>query len=225
MARSFKPLKVLKVGREVIEVIKKSVFTEIKEGITYLINHKDIRFIVNMLFLLWAALGAIYVIMIVFIQEVLSTITMELGFLVMFLGVGLFLGSLLYGRFGQRFSQARVIFVCFGSGGLILISFASLLTMFPFFIVAAALSFIFGLVVAPIMTASNTLIHKVTDEQMRGKVFSALEIVTHFAFLLFMLISSSIAEIIGRSWFLASIGIIFTIIGMVGALRYKTEIA
>lgn len=218
---SFKPSRVLKIGKEVIEVIKKSVLAEIKEGISYLTNHKDIRFIVNMLFLLWSALGAIYVIMIVFIQEALKTITMELGFLIMFLGAGLFLGSLIYGRFGQRVSQVRIIFTCFAFGGIILVLFASLLSMFPFFIVAAALSFVFGVVIAPIMTASNTLIHKVTDEQMRGKVFSALEIVTHFAFLLFMLISSGVAEIIGRFWFLILIGLIFTMIGVMGTLKYK----
>ena len=218
---SFKPSRVLKIGKEVIEVIKKSVLAEIKEGISYLTNHKDIRFIVNMLFLLWSALGAIYVIMIVFIQEALKTITMELGFLIMFLGAGLFLGSLIYGRFGQRVSQVRIIFTCFAFGGIILVLFASLLSMCPFFIVAAALSFVFGVVIAPIMTASNTLIHKVTDEQMRGKVFSALEIVTHFAFLLFMLISSGVAEIIGRFWFLILIGLIFTMIGVMGTLKYK----
>ncbi|MBL7130456.1 MAG: MFS transporter [Candidatus Omnitrophica bacterium] len=223
MSGSFRPARVLKVSREVLEVIKKSVLTEIKEGIIYLINHKDIRFIMNMLFLLWAALGAIYVIIIVFIQDTLSTVTMELGFLIMFLGIGLFLGSLIYGRFGQRLSQVRTIFTCFGLGGIVLILFASLLHFFPFFIVAAILISIFGVVVAPIMTASNTLIHKVADEQMRGKIFSALEIVMHFAFLLFMLISSGIAEIIGRFCFLVSIGIIFAVIGFIGALRSKLK--
>jgi len=220
---SFRPARVLKIGKEVIEVIKKSVITEIKEGIVYLVNHKDIRFIVNILFLLFSAVGATYVIVIVFIQETLNTVTMDLGFLIMFLGLGLFLSSLIYGRFGGRFSPIRVIFACFALSGVFLILFAYLVNMFPLFIVAAALSFSLGIVVAPIMTASNTLIHKVSDEQMRGKIFSSLEIVIHLAFLLFMLISSSVAEIIGKFWLLIIIGVIFTIIGLIGTLIYKIE--
>ena len=40
-------------GREMITAIKKSVLEEIKEGAAYLISHKDIRFIVAMLFILF----------------------------------------------------------------------------------------------------------------------------------------------------------------------------
>ena len=52
------------------------------------------------------------------------------------------------------------------------------------------------------MTAVNTLIHEVSSEDMRGKVFSFLEIVMHFAFLTFMLISSKLADAIGAFWIL-----------------------
>jgi len=95
--------------------------------------------------------------------------------------------------------------------------------MFPLFIVAAILAFIFGMSVAPIITAANTLIHKVSSEQMRGKVFSYLEVVMHFAFLVTMLLSSSLAEFVNRLWFLVSVGVIFIIIGLTGFFLYKIE--
>src|SRR3989338_8486961 len=91
----------IKLGKEIAEVIKKSIFAEIKEGIKYLLEQKEMRAIIDILFLLWAAMGAVYVVMIVFVQESLGSVTLDLGFLIMFLGAGLFCGSLLYGRFGQ----------------------------------------------------------------------------------------------------------------------------
>ncbi|MFH1655088.1 MAG: MFS transporter [Candidatus Omnitrophota bacterium] len=212
--------RILEVGKEVIEVIKKSVAAEIKEGVVYLVNHKEIRFIINVLFLLWSALGAIYVVSIVFVQEVLGTATKDLGLLIMFVGMGLFVGSLVYGRFGLKIPRLKTIFSCFCFSGIVLTFFVIGVSLFPNFLIAAMLVFIFGAIVAPIMTAANTLIHEVSKDQMRGKVFSSIEIIMHFAFLVFMLISSKLADFVGRFWFLVSLGIIITLIGVVGFLKY-----
>ncbi len=210
----------LMVGREVLEVIRKSVMQELKEGIKYLFAQKDIRFIINALFILWSALGAIYVVIIVFVQESLQSITKDLGLLIMFLGFGLFLGSLVYGRFGQRLSHFKTIFASLFFGGIMLVVFATALNNHPGFLLAAALVFVFGMVVSPIMIASNTLIHEVTHNEMRGKVFSYLEIIMHFAFLLAMLISSIAAERIPRFHILIFVGVVFSIVGVIGYLRY-----
>lgn len=208
------------VSREVMEVIRKSIGQEFKEGLKYFFNQKDIRFILNILFIIWAALGAIYVVIIVFVQESLKSVTMDLGFLIMFLGFGLLLGSLVYGRFGQKISHFKIIFACLALSGIMLLVFSLALSTSPSFLLAAALSFVFGIIVSPIMIASNTLIHEVSHNEMRGKVFSYLEIVMHFAFLLAMLTSSLIAEHIPRFWILVFVGVIFSFAGVIGYLRY-----
>ncbi len=168
-----------KVSKEIVEVIKKSVVQEIKEGILYFVKEKDIRFTAWITFILWSALGAIYVVLIVFVQKTLHSATKDLGLLIMFLGIGLFLGSLIYGRFGQKISHYKIIFVSLVSSGIMLIVFALTIEHYPDFFVAAALSFLLGLLVAPIMIASNTIIHNVSDNAMRGKIFSSMEIVMH----------------------------------------------
>jgi MFS family permease len=213
--------RIIEFGKDVIEVITKSVAAEIKEGIVYLINHRDIRFIINVLFLLWSALGAIYVVAIVFIQKALGTVTKDLGLLIMFVGIGLFVGSLIYGRFGHKDRHLKTIFSCFSLSGIVLTFFVLALNMYPNFFLSAVLVFTFGAIVAPIMTAANTLIHEVSRDEMRGKVFSSLEIVMHFAFLLFMLISSKLADFIGGFWFLIYLGIIITVVGIIGFLKFS----
>ncbi len=215
------------LSKEIVDVIRKSVFTEIKEGIGYLVNKKQMRAVIDVLFLVWAALGASYVVLIVFVQESLRSLTLDLGFLVMCLGAGLFLGSLVYGRLGKVDNCFKTIYSSLFTSGLALVAFVVMLRGCPYFFTAALLSFIFGLTVAPIMTAVNTLIHDVSTEKMLGKIFSSIEIVMHLAFLLFMFLGSALAEfkIIGRQGVLTGVGVIFAFIGAIGFLRLRLKTA
>jgi MFS family permease len=202
------------MGQEIVELIKKSVFQEIKEGVLYFIRNKHIRFTAGIMFVLWAALGSVYVVVIVFVQKTLHSATKDLGLLIMFLGIGLFAGSLLYGRFGQRISHYKVIFYSLIFSGLMVVAFTFGINRYPYFPVAASLAFVLGVFIAPIMIASNTIIHKASDSEMMGKIFSSLEIVMHLGFLLFMFISSLLAERISHMLILVSVGFIFSAVGV-----------
>jgi MFS family permease len=204
-----------KIGQEIIDVIRKSVFQEIKEGVSYFIRKKDIRFTAGIIFALWSALGAVYVVIIVFVQNTLHSTTKDLGLLVMFLGIGLFLGSLVYGRFGQRIAHYKVIFASLVLSGIMLDIFALGIYNYPNFAMAALLALCLGLIIAPIMIASNTIIHSVSDNDMLGKVFSSFEIVMHLGFLLFMFISSMLAERFSHLLILIIVGGLLSLLGLV----------
>jgi len=204
-----------KVGHEIMEVIGKSVFQEIKEGVFYFIRKKDIRFTAAIIFALWSALGAVYVVIIVFVQNTLHSTTKDLGLLVMFLGIGLFLGSLVYGRFGQRISHYKVIFTSLVLSGIMLDIFALGIYNYPNFAMAALLALCLGLTIAPIMIASNTIIHSVSDNEMLGKIFSSFEIVMHLGFLVFMFISSILAERFSHLLILVIVGALLSLLGLV----------
>ena len=210
-----------KVSQEIVEVIKKSVLQEIKDGILYFVNNKDIRFTAGVTFILWSALGAIYVVLIVFVQKTLHSATKDLGLLVMFLGIGLFLGSLIYGRFGERLSHYKTIFTSLILSGIMLIIFALTIHYYPYFLIAALLSFLLGFLVSPIMIASNTIIHNVSDNEMRGKIFSSMEIVMHLGFLLFMFISGLLAEKFSHTLILVIVGCLFSVLGIVNLICHR----
>jgi MFS transporter, DHA3 family, macrolide efflux protein len=201
--------------------IEKSVWAEIKEGIQYLQRNKEIRFVIDMLFILMAAAGAIYVIIIIFIQQSFASVTRDLGILAVFSGIGLFLGALGYGKWGNKFTWYQTIFFCLIAGGLMMTLFALVVNSYPNLIVATALSFLLGLVTGPVFIATNTIVQVVADEQMRGKVFSALEVVIHFAFLVAMLFSSLLSDYLARVWILVGLGVLFCGVGLIGLLRYK----
>jgi predicted MFS family arabinose efflux permease len=210
-----------KVSKEIVEVIKKSVLQEVKDGFLYFMKDKDIRFTAGVTFILWSALGAIYVVLIVFVQNTLHSATKDLGLLIMFLGIGLFLGSLIYGRFGQRLSQYKTIFSSLFLSGIMLVVFALTIERYPNFFVAAMLSFLLGLLVSPIMIASNTIIHNVSDNDMRGKIFSSMEIVMHLGFLLFMFISSVLADRFSHTLILVIVGCLFSSLGIINFIYHR----
>jgi MFS family permease len=203
-----------KVSKEIVEVIRKSVVQEIKDGIFYFFKKKDIRFTAIIIFMLWSGLGAVYAVSIAFVQKALHSATKDLGLLIMFLGIGLFLGSLAYGRFGSRISHYKIIFASLILSGIILVVFAMSIERYSNFTTTATLSFILGLLISPIMIASNTIIHNVSDDNMRGKIFSALEIIMHLGFLLFMFASSILAERFSHRLVLVTVGCLFSFLGL-----------
>jgi MFS family permease len=203
-----------KVGKEIVEVLRKSVFQEIKEGILYFAHKKEIRFTAGIIFILWSALGSVYVVLIAFVQKTLRSATKDLGLLIMFLGIGLFLGSLIYGRFGQKVSHYKIIFASLISSGIMLVIFALTIYQYPDFAIAALMSLLLGILISPIMIASNTIIHKVSDSEMMGKIFSAMEIVMHLGFLLFMFISSFLAERFSPAVILVIVGCLVSVLGV-----------
>ncbi|MEW6008855.1 MAG: MFS transporter [Candidatus Omnitrophota bacterium] len=213
------------VSKDIAEVVNKSVRSvrgEIKEGIYFLVSNRQTRYVVAVLFTIFAALGAVYVVAIVFVQEILGFSTTLLGILAMSMGAGLFLGSLVYGRLGHKLSHLKIIFACLCLSGILLFLFAFLTYSLRQFAISALISGLLGLALSPIITASNTLVHNLSDSNMMGRVFSSVELVMHLGFFLAMIISAILAEFLGRFWILVGVGfvvIFFGILGLIGEMR------
>ena len=56
------------ITQDIQEIIKKSIFSDLKEGLKFFVGHKAVSFISNILFVLSAGVGVVYVVSIVFIQ-------------------------------------------------------------------------------------------------------------------------------------------------------------
>ncbi len=207
------------IGRNVKEIIQQSVFTEIKHGIKHIIAHRKMHFVIGLLFILASGIGASQVVVIVFIQNALASITRDLGLLIMLFGAGLFCGALVYGKVGERFSKVKAIFISLILGGIFLIQFVILVGVFESFFMAATISFFFGAAVSPILISSNTIVHELIPEEAHGRVFSSLEAVVHLAYLVFMLLSAVVAEFVSSFSILLIVGSVFILSGVLGIRR------
>ena len=222
--RELKKERLIDVGKDIAAVIRKSAVTEMKEAILFLKNQRQLRSCFGVLFLLWAALGAVYVVAIIFVQRAFSSGTKEIGLLVVALGLGLFLGSLVYGRFGRKTSGFKAVFVCILATGLMLAAFVLGVLKVPNLLLALALAFVLGLVISPVMVISNTLVQELTDTAMRGKIFSSQEIIVHLAFLLAMLVAASLADRFGPVNILLSVSFLLVGIGLLGVIKAHGQI-
>jgi MFS family permease len=215
--------KIFEQGKELLE-IEKSFWHELKDGVFYLFQKKEIRFVVYIMFLLLAAAGAVYVVLIIFIQETFNSVTRHLGVLAVTLGAGLLSGTVLYGRFGKNIPWHKTIFFCLTLGGLMMMAFVWGVSRWENVWVAFFLALGLGAAIGPIFIASNTIVHQAASEQMQGKVFSSLEVVIHFAFLVAMLISSWLSEIVSSAVILSSVAVIFTVVGAVGLVKFRKDV-
>jgi len=196
--------------------IRKSVFKEVVEGLRYIVGSKEVLIVTAMSFLLMSGAGAVSTVLVVFIQESLKSVTRDLGLLGMGLGAGLFLGSLAYGKFGDMLPRFKVIFSGFTMAGIVVVLFALFVKASGSVSLALVLAIALGLVASPIVVSSNTMLHEIMPKHVRGRIFSSLEVIIHIAFLVFMLLTSFLAEFISKASILVSSGILFAMCGIGG---------
>ncbi len=65
------------------------------------------------------------------------------------------------------------------------------------------------------------MVHILCDDEMRGKVFSSLEIVIHFAFLMAMMASSWMTQFITEGSVLIGAGTIVMVTGLIGSINAR----
>jgi len=196
--------------------IRKNVWHEIVEGLGYMFSKSKMKIVTSTLFLLMAGAGSIFCIIIVFIQESFKSVTEDIGIMGVFLGAGLFLGTLLYGKFGQNLSKIRSIFTSFTFCGVAVALFAFYSSGDPVFFVGGGLIMMIGMVTAPILICTNTLIHVLVPDEVRGRIFSSVEAIMHLAFLIFMFLTAYLSKHLSKLTILLASGIIFAVIGSVG---------
>ncbi len=204
----FKVQDILYLGKNVVSGVKQSFIWEFREGIKYIFNSHETKYAFKMFLFIFSYIGGLYVVFIRFIQRVLSSLTTDLGFITVSLGLGIFLGSLIYGRIAHKFLVKKVISLSLFLTSLYLIFFVLVLRAYPQTLYAIGLAFILGMITSPVFVGVNALIHKESDEKVLGRIFSGLEFTSHLGFLLSMFICSALADFFNPFTIIISLGII-----------------
>jgi len=204
-------------GRSVFEgSIRRSIVAEIKDGIRYLATNRSTRLVVGMFFLFMAGIGAFYCVMVVFIQESFGSVTRDLAFFGMFLMTGLFLGTVIFGRFGHLIARQKAITISMMATGLSIILFVVVVRQYHNHLLGLCAAFVVGYCASPIAVSSDTMIHEIIPQGARGRAFSSLEAVGNLAFMIFMFAASYLSKYFGRGLILIVSGTGFVVCGMVG---------
>ena len=198
------------------ESIKRSIFRELKDGLKVMLRHRDMKFIVGIFSFLMAGIGAVYCVIVTFVQQTFGNATRDLSILMLYLMIGLFFGTMLCGKFCQRLSRRKTIAFSFVTSGLGVMLFTQAVRMHSSLVLGGAFAFIIGLCVGPIMVSANTLAHETIPQNSRGSVFSALEATMHLAFLTLMFATGFLERFLDKAWVLTGCGGIFILFGIAG---------
>ena len=199
---------ILRIGKDVVKSIKKSFVRELKEGVKYIVTSSETKYAFLIFLFLFSYIGGLQIVFIRFIQEMLSTVTKELGFIVVSLGAGIFFGSLVYGRIAHRFSIKKTINLVILIASVYIILFAIFTKFYPSSLQAIILAFFLGIIISPVFVGVNALIHRESEEHLLGRIFSGLEFTSHLGYLAAMFIFSFLADIFSPFTIIVSIGII-----------------
>ena len=203
--------------------IRKDIWRDIVEGLGHMVKKDKMKIVTSTLFLLMAGAGSVFCIIIVFVQEAFGSVTKDLGILGVFLGVGLFIGTILYGKTGHKFSKIRTMFLCFSVCGVFISVFAVYTSNDPALLLGGVLMMLVGAAVAPIFTCANTLIHMLVPDEVRGRIFSSMEAVIHLAFLLFMFITAWLSRYLPNVTILLISGVVFALAGICGLIFVREK--
>jgi len=199
---------IVDIGKDVVTTVKKSFILEFKEGLKYIWTSGETKYAFKIFLFAFSYIGSLYVVFIRFIQETLSSLVKDVGFTVVSLAAGIFFGSLIYGRIAHKLNIKKAINGSMLISSLYIIFFVIFLKAYPVPLHAIILGFGLGLLASPVIVGINTLIHKESDGNLLGRIFSGLEFISHLGFLIAMIICSLLADIFTPFTIIVSVGII-----------------
>ena len=86
------------------------------------------------------------------------------------------------------------------------------------FYLAMGLCTLLGMSAAPVTISSNTLIHEIVREDMRGRIFTSMGVVMSVSLLIFMFATSIVAEFVNKGLIISAVGILLALCGSIGLI-------
>ncbi|CAN1213206.1 MFS transporter [Tumidithrix helvetica PCC 7403] len=146
-----------------------SFWGDLIDGFKYVRHNKLIAGAMIQLCVLYGILSALMKLS-MNLTELVTNSRADFGYLIAAAGIGLAIGALLLGQFGDRFAHRPLPLVGFVGMAFALVMFAFVSNLWLSLIVSGFLGFHGALIAVPMQTA----IQKYTPENMRGKVFGLL---------------------------------------------------
>jgi dTMP kinase len=114
-------------------------------------------------------------------------------FMLVFLGLGMFLGAVIVPRVAQRLSLAMLFVTGIAGFGLSMLGFASVTVYW----VASLFGIGSGFFIAQVTVAGNTYVAETVADNVRGRIFAALESIIRVALLASMVLTAPIGDLVG----------------------------
>ena len=114
-------------------------------------------------------------------------------FMLVFLGLGMFLGAVVAPRVAARVTLPRLFVMGIAGFGLAMLGFSTV----GIYWIAALFGVAAGCMIAQVTVAGNTYIAETVADAVRGRIFAALESVLRVALLASMILTAPIGDLVG----------------------------
>lgn len=171
----------------------KSIMGELSQGVKYIFSRSMLLAVMVVLSVTMLGIGAVNVLFVPFLTNILSTPTEALGMIEAAQVLGMILGSILIGNFAAKISPRILI----PAGVLLLGIFIGLSGAIPSLGWFYPIIFMVGFSIAPVNAATSTLMQKLVPDELRGRVGGAMNTVITLASLISMASAGILGDQIG----------------------------
>lgn len=139
-----------------------------KEGVSYINKSNLIKFVIIFFALAMISIGALSVLNVLIINDVLKYSSAQYGIIMGIYSGGLIFGSLIAGKIADKYNELTIMTIGVGIYGVFYIGFTSI----NLFFVTALFIFLNGIISSCIDISYETYLQKEVNEEMQGRVFS-----------------------------------------------------
>jgi DHA3 family macrolide efflux protein-like MFS transporter len=193
------------------------IWNQLVEGLLFIRHNSHLLHVMITTAVATLGFGAIMVLGIIYLQEVLGMGAERFGFLYAFQGLGVVIGGVVIGRFTSNVRTNRVVGGCMVILGLAIIVFA-VAPSYPLVLVAVA---IIGLSIVAARAALATLTQSLVPDEKRGRVESAVTMVIGASTSASMVLSGLFGNLIGVQIVFIAAGVITIVAGVAAAYTLR----
>jgi MFS family permease len=172
-------------------------------------------------FLTWGTLmlanGVLYVMLVIFVKNVMQGDSTVLGWMVAAQGVGSMVGAILAGAINKALRPVYQIALCMLSAGVAIL----VITYDPQLILSLVLFALVGIFVVGCVVSIQTLMQVSVDDRYRGRVFGASETVMGLTMLIGLAVSSGFGDSLGVVMWMSISGVLMLIAGLIALLTLR----
>ncbi len=193
------------------------IWNQLVEGLLFIRHSSSLLHVMITTAVATLGFGAIVVLGIIYLKEVLGIGAEGFGFLYAFQGLGVVIGGVVIGRFTSNVRTNRVVGGCMVSLGLAIIAFA-VIPSYPLVLVAVA---IIGLSIVAARAALATLTQSLVPDEKRGRVESAVTMVIGASTSASMALSGLFGDLIGVQAVFIAAGVITIVAGVAASYTLR----
>jgi len=164
------------------------------------------------------AVGATSALLVVLSEKHLNQSPAGFAWLLLAIGAGALLGPIIFGSFTQDYRKVQYLFMPYVLRGIgdILLAFVTALP------VALLILFIYGLNTSTGMVVYNSILQSEVKEEIRGRVFTLLDMVWNLMRLISLALGGALVEQVGIEAVYFSGGGLLTVAGILGLILLKS---